>query len=83
MLITILKDKIGCIHIFKGAHSDSDFKYNGNGYVTFNGVEADFYLQYESDIQSVEFFLSKDQILSIDAGYSVVIEDPGYFGYQE
>ena len=82
MLITILKDKMGCVHIFKGAHSDSDFRHTGYR-ITLNDMEADLYMQYESDIQSIEFFLNKDQTTSIDAGYSVVIEDPGYFGYQE
>lgn len=82
MLITILKDKMGCVHVFKGAHSDSDFKQNGYQ-ITLNGIECDLYIQYESDIQSIEFFMNKEQVESLNTGYAIVIEDPGYFGYQE
>ena len=88
MLITIIQNKLGHVHIFKGKLSvgDLDFTYPYNiRRITPEGklVASDLYLQVDYDILKelggIESLLTEEQLEDYRNGWPVVIEDPGYF----
>jgi len=77
MRITIIRNRFGHLHIFKGDQSGNLTDLGDN--VLLNGEESELYFQTDTDINAIKDFMSKQQITDLDDGFEVVIADPGYF----
>ena len=77
MQITIIRNRFGHLHVFKG-NCEGQLTDTGSN-VKYNGKESDVYLQVDTDIQAVKEMLSFKQLANLEAGWEVVIEDFGLF----
>jgi len=69
MKVTIWKDRMGSLHIFKGYNR----KLKTEKYLAKDtqGNEADLFVQFQSDIEAVTDELSADKKDSLNNGYQV------------
>ena len=77
MQITIIKNRFGHIHIFKGNQDGQLTDLSSN--ILLNGKESDLYLQLDTDINALIEYLTAKQKKTFNDGFEVVIEDIGYF----
>lgn len=76
MKITVIRNKFGHLHIFKGNQNGK--LSNSNTNILLNGKESDLYFQIDTDIEAIKEFMTKQQKRDLDNGYAVVIDDIGY-----
>jgi len=77
MQITIISNRFGHVHIFKGNLEGQLTDLSSN--VLYNNKESDLYLQIDTDIKALMEHLTAKQKKTFNSGFEVVIEDIGYF----
>jgi len=77
MKITVIQNRFGHLHIFKGNQKDKLTDLGSN--ILLNDKESELYMQVDTDINGLKEYMTKQQIKDLNAGYEVVIDDPGYF----
>lgn len=85
--ITVVRNAMGHVHVFKEKISVSDLDFSQPYNIRrISGGESDLYLQTDYDIDrelgGIESCMSLEQLNEFRAGFPVVIEDPGYFGFE-
>ena len=77
MEITLIKNRFGHVHIFKGNQQGKLTDLGDN--VLLNGNESEIYIQIDTDISFIEHSLTKEQRETFNNGFEIVINDLGFF----
>lgn len=78
MPVTIVKDYIGNLHLFEGAHNPTN-----RHCPTVNGDEAKVFFQFEQDIETAYSYLTAEERDSLENGWTIVTQNfPTDYFYQ-